>query len=723
MPDIESKVGRTFMPDSKARSLCYTNNGNGIFRQTAFPVSNCAKTAFAETSSPRLCSAGVLAGTTSDPPHTRTDTMRLESLFIILPAAAALIAAVLSALITALVCRNRHQADTAELARRHQAEQAESESRCAALEENRAHLETLCNRLTAEQRRSEEELSAQIRLSDGLRGRLNTAENELAAANVHARRLSELQDELAAERSTANELHGQIRELDSRRAALETQVRHLAVQAEESGRLKTESAALQKELADARVQNERLATQAEESSALKNSYAAELGRLKTDCAALQKELADARVQNERLATQAEESSALKNSYAAELGRLKTESAALQKELADARVQNRHLATRIEQEQQAQQEKLALLDEARDALGSRFQNLANQILEEKSRRFSEQNREQLDILLNPLSEKLGGFSQLVQNTYEKEAKERLTLENELKRLQQLNSRLHEDAAALTRALTGSRNKTQGNWGEMILESVLEHSGLQKGREYAVQAASVQTQDDGSTRRLQPDVLVNLPDGKQIVIDSKVSLTDYVRYTQAQSDDEARAHLAAHVQSVRRHIAQLAEKKYSDIDGLKTLDFVFMFIPVEPAYLLALQQDGSLFQECFDKRIMPAGPSTLLATLRTVANIWRNEQQNRNALAIAEEGGRLYDKFAGFVETLQSVGKNIEQAQTAYHKALGQLKDGRGNLITRAQKLHKLGVKAGKQIDRNLLEEAEENETAALIAADKTEETEE
>lgn len=607
--------------------------------------------------------------------------MRLESLFIILSAAAALIAAVLSAIITALVCRNRHQADTAELARRHQAEQAESESRCAALEENRAHLETLCNRLTAEQRRSEEELSAQIRLSDGLRGRLNTAENELAAANVHARRLSELQDELTAELSTANELHGQIRELDSRRAALETQVRHLAVQADELGRLKTESAALQKELADARVQNERLATQAEESSALKNSYAAELGRLKTDCAALQKEL------------------------------------------ADARVQNRHLATRIEQEQQAQQEKLALLDEARDALGSRFQNLANQILEEKSRRFSEQNREQLGILLNPLSEKLGGFSQLVQNTYEKEAKERLTLENELKRLQQLNSRLHEDAAALTRALTGSRNKTQGNWGEMILESVLEHSGLAKGREYTVQAASVQTQDDGSTRRLQPDVLVNLPDGKQIIIDSKVSLTAYVRYTQSQSEDEARTHLAEHVQSVRRHVAELSAKQYSDIDGLTTLDFVFMFIPVEPAYLLALQQDGSLFQECFDKRIMLAGPSTLLATLRTVANIWRNEQQNRNALAIAEEGGRLYDKFAGFVETLQSVGKNIEQAQTAYHKALGQLKDGRGNLITRAQKLHKLGVKAGKQIDRNLLEEAGENETAALIAADKTEDTQE
>ena len=311
---------------------------------------------------------------------------------------------------------------------------------------------------------------------------------------------------------------------------------------------------------------------------------------------------------------------------------------------------------------------------------------------------------------------------MQNTYEKEAKERHTLENELKRLQQLNSRLHEDAAALTRALTGSRNKTQGNWGEMILESVLEHSGLAKGREYTVQAAAVQTQEDGSTRRLQPDVLVNLPDGKQIIIDSKVSLTAYVRYTQAQSEDEARTHLAEHVQSVRRHVAELSAKQYSEIDGLTTLDFVFMFIPVEPAYLLALQQDGSLFQECFDKRIMLAGPSTLLATLRTVANIWRNEQQNRNALAIAEEGGRLYDKFAGFVETLQSVGKNIEQAQTAYHKAFNQLKDGRGNLIGRAQKLHKLGLKTGKQIDSKLLEEAEENETA-LIAADKAEDTQE
>ncbi|MGF6147374.1 DNA recombination protein rmuC [Kingella potus] len=547
--------------------------------------------------------------------------------------AAVLIAAALAALITRLVCQNSHQTRAAERERLHQSELAEAAYRLTALEERHA-------RLMADHRRAEENLAAQTARSDGLGGRLNAAETELAAAKVHVRRLPSLQAELDQARAEAARLHDRIGELGNQAAAAESQIRHLAAQTEETGRLKTAFSDLQQQLADSRVQNERLATQ------------------------------------------------------------------------------------IATERQAHEEKLALLDEARDALGSRFQHLANQILEEKSRRFSEQNREQLGLLLNPLNEKLGGFSQLVQATYEKEAKERLTLENELKRLQQLNSRLHDDAAALTRALTGSRSKSQGDWGEMILESVLEHSGLQKGREYTVQAASVQTQDDGSTRRLRPDVLVNLPDGKQIVIDSKVSLTGYVRHTQAQSEEEARAALADHIQSVRRHVAELAAKKYSEIDGLDTLDFVFMFIPVEPAYLLALQHDGSLFQECFDKRIMLAGPSTLLATLRTVANIWRNEQQNRNALAIAEEGGRLYDKFAGFVESLQSVGKNLEQAQTAYQKAFGQLKDGRGNLIGRAQKLHRLGVKAGKQIDRKLAEEAAENEeTAALIAAGKTEEAEE
>ena len=406
---------------------------------------------------------------------------------------------------------------------------------------------------------------------------------------------------------------------------------------------------------------------------------------------------------------------------AEAGRLKQDYADLQQAAQTLQVNNERLHTRLEQERLAADEKLKLLTEARQSLGEQFQNLANTILEEKSRRFTEQNREHLGRLLNPLNERISGFAQLVQNTYEKEAKERLTLENELKRLQQLNNRLHDDANALTDALTGSRNKTQGNWGEMILESVLEHSGLQRGREYIIQASGTQTQEDGHTRRLQPDVLINLPDDKQIIIDSKVSLTAYVRYTRAENEHEARQALAAHVQSVRQHIKELAEKKYSDIDGLKTLDFVFMFIPVEPAYLAALQQEPGLFQECFDKRIMLAGPGTLLATLRTVANIWRTEQQNRNALAIADEGGRLYDKFVGFVDTLQKVGRNIDQAQTAYQQAFNQLKSGHGNLVNRAHKLHLLGLKTAKQLDRQLTEEAAEAEaeTSSLPAPESGE----
>ena len=403
----------------------------------------------------------------------------------------------------------------------------------------------------------------------------------------------------------------------------------------------------------------------------------------------------------------------------ESGRLKTDYETLQQSFADLQVRNERLATQIEQERRAQQEKIELLTEARTSLSDQFQNLANNILEEKSKKFNEHNTESINRLLTPLNERMGQFSQLVQNTYEKEAKERLTLENELKRLQSLNTQLHTDAQALTQALTGSQNKTQGNWGEMILETVLENSGLTKGREYIVQASGSRTEEDGSTRRLQPDVLVNLPDNKQIIIDSKVSLTAYVRYTQAADAAEAGQALAAHVASIRAHIKSLSLKQYSDIEGVNTLDFVFMFIPVEPAYLLALQHDNTLFQECFDKRIMLVGPSTLLATLRTVANIWRNEQQNQNALAIAEEGGRLYDKFVGFVSTLESVGKNIEQAQSQYQAAYKQLSEGRGNLVNRAEKLRKLGVKAGKQLDRQLAEQAQENALTPPEAATSSE----
>ena len=397
----------------------------------------------------------------------------------------------------------------------------------------------------------------------------------------------------------------------------------------------------------------------------------------------------------------------------EAGRLKQDYAELQENAHNLHVRNERLHIQLEQERLAADEKLKLLAEARQSLGDQFQNLANTILEEKSRRFTEQNHDHLQQLLNPLNERIHGFSELVQQTYEKEAKERLTIENELKRLQTLNTQLHHDAKALTTALTGTQNKTQGNWGEMILESVLENSGLQKGREYIVQASSVRHEADGTQRRLQPDVLINLPDNKQIVIDSKVSLTAYVRYTQS-TGAEAERELANHVASIRAHIKSLAAKDYTDLEGVKTLDFVFMFVPVEPAYLLALQHDPNLFQECFDKRIMLTGPSTLLATLRTVANIWRNEQQNQNALAIAEAGSKLYDKFVGFVESMDGINKALGQAQSQFQTAYGRLVSGRGNLISSTEKLRKLGIKAGKQLQRDLVEKAvSENEDQAAL----------
>jgi DNA recombination protein RmuC len=389
---------------------------------------------------------------------------------------------------------------------------------------------------------------------------------------------------------------------------------------------------------------------------------------------------------------------------------------VQEELNHARVENSRLATQLQHEREAYEEKLALLNEARTSLSDQFKSLANDILEEKSKRFSEQNQASLSQLLNPLHERMQGFSQLVQNTYEKEAKERTTLETELKHLQQLNAQLHSDAKALTDALSGTQNKSQGNWGEMILEKVLENSGLHKGREYVLQASSTIIDEFGHKRRLQPDVLINLPENKQIVIDAKTSLTAYIRYTQATDASSADKALAAHIQSVRQHIKELSTKCYDEIDGLNTLDFVFMFIPVEPAYLLALQQDNHLFDDCFQKRIMLVGPSTLLATLRTIAHIWRSEQQNQNALTIAKEGGKLYDKFVGFVSTLEGVGKNLDQAQGQFQKAMGQLVNGRGNLVSKANKLRKLGVQSGKSLPEHYQCSEEDEEELPLVTTD-------
>ena len=536
--------------------------------------------------------------------------------------------------------------------------------------------------------------------------------------------------DLAQSRHTVQELQDELQETGNRFAAAEKQIAYLQDCEAEAEALKHECAKWQQSAQNLQINNERLNTQLVQEQALsadKNTLLqqqeTEKGRLKQEYDTLLEQNHALQVQNERLSTQLTQEKAniddknrLLQQQEAEKGRLKQEYAALLEQNHALQVQNERLNTQSEKDRQAAEEKLALLADARKNLSDQFQNLANTILEEKSRRFTEQNHDHLQQLLNPLNERIHGFSELVQQTYEKEAKERLTIENELKRLQSLNTQLHHDAKALTTALTGTQNKTQGNWGEMILESVLENSGLQKGREYIVQASSVRHEADGTQRRLQPDVLINLPDNKQIVIDSKVSLTAYVRYTQS-TGAEAERELANHVASIRAHIKSLAAKDYTDLEGVKTLDFVFMFVPVEPAYLLALQHDPNLFQECFDKRIMLTGPSTLLATLRTVANIWRNEQQNQNALAIAEAGSKLYDKFVGFVESMDGINKALGQAQSQFQTAYSRLVYGRGNLISSTEKLRKLGIKAGKQLQRDLVEKAmsETEDHAALPTA--------
>ena len=552
---------------------------------------------------------------------------------------------------------------------------------------------------------------------------------------AEARRLHEFAEQvqaqttadLAQSRHTVQELQDELQETGNRFAAAEKQIAYLQDCEAEAEALKHECAKWQQSAQNLQINNERLNTQLVQEQALsadKNTLLqqqeTEKGRLKQDYDTLLEQNHALQVQNERLSTQLtqekaniDDKNSLLQQQEAEKGRLKQEYAALLEQNHALQVQNERLNTQSEKDRQAAEEKLALLADARKNLSDQFQNLANTILEEKSRRFTEQNHDHLQQLLNPLNERIHGFSELVQQTYEKEAKERLTIENELKRLQTLNTQLHHDAKALTTALTGTQNKTQGNWGEMILESVLENSGLQKGREYIVQASSVRHEADGTQRRLQPDVLINLPDNKQIVIDSKVSLTAYVRYTQS-TGAEAERELANHVASIRAHIKSLAAKDYTDLEGVKTLDFVFMFVPVEPAYLLALQHDPNLFQECFDKRIMLTGPSTLLATLRTVANIWRNEQQNQNALAIAEAGSKLYDKFVGFVESMDGINKALGQAQSQFQTAYSRLVSGRGNLISSTEKLRKLGIKAGKQLQRDLVEKAvsETEDHAAL-----------
>jgi DNA recombination protein RmuC len=358
-----------------------------------------------------------------------------------------------------------------------------------------------------------------------------------------------------------------------------------------------------------------------------------------------------------------------------------------------------LDTRLEDERKNGEEKLILLQEARDQLKLEFQNVANKIFEDKSQKFTAQNKENIEGVLKPMREQLVDFKKKVEDVYDKESKDRVSLLTEIIHLKSLNERISEDAINLTNALKG-QSKTRGSWGEMILERVLEESGLHKGREYEVQV--MYASEEGQRRH--PDVIVHLPEGKDIVIDSKVSLTAYEKYCSADTDEKREKRLKEHLISIRTHIKDLSEKRYEELEGITTLDFVLMFLPIEGAFWTAIESEQGLFNEAFNKNIMLVSPSTLLATLRIINNIWRYEDQNKNAMIIAKKAGDLYGKFVGFVEALEDVGQKIGKAQESYKTARDRLSKGKGNLVRRTEELKQLGVKAQKELPAELIAQA-------------------
>ncbi|ACE82869.1 DNA recombination protein RmuC [Cellvibrio japonicus] len=358
-----------------------------------------------------------------------------------------------------------------------------------------------------------------------------------------------------------------------------------------------------------------------------------------------------------------------------------------------------LVSRTEQERRNFAEQLALLQSARTDLTREFENLAGKIFEAKQQQFQHNSKSLLDTTLDPLRSQLTEFRKKVEDVYEKESAERNRLAGQVLELQKQAQKIGEDAISLAQALKGN-SKTQGNWGEVVLERLLEESGLQKGREYDAQVNFTAT--DGSRR--MPDVIVHLPEQKDIVIDAKCSLSDYEKYCSTEDESSRKQYLAAHIQSLRNHIKQLSIKDYEKIDGIKSLDFVFIFIPIEAAFMLALQEDPGLYREAYDRHIILVSPTTLLATLRTVENIWRYEKQNKNAERIAREAGALHDQFVLMLDALDSVGNQLHKTQEAYAKARERLASGRGNLIKRVDDIRRLGAKTKKVISGTVLEEA-------------------
>ncbi len=397
----------------------------------------------------------------------------------------------------------------------------------------------------------------------------------------------------------------------------------------------------------------------------------------------------------------------------QLGKQQEENSLLKAEVKQLQVQlstSKENAVELSKENKYLKEMLDKQKSEAEDIGKKFTNefklLADSILEDKSKRFTEMNQTNIEQLLKPLGENIQTFQKKVEEVYDRESKERFSLGKEVERLVVLNQKISEEANNLTNALKGQVKQQQGNWGEMILESILEKSGLVKDREYFVQ----ESYKDDEGKRFQPDVIVQYPDNRKVVIDSKVSLVAYERYCSSTNPDEQQKELASHIRSIRNHIDILSSKRYQDLVG--SLDFVTMFLPVEPAFILAMQADPDIWNYAYAHGVLLLSPTNLIAALRLIHNLWQREYQNRHALEIADRGGQLYDKFVGFVENLTAVGDNIARSQKSYEQAMGQLSVGRGNLVSQAQKLKDLGAKAKKSLPDTLLEDDNDNNQPEL-----------
>ena len=372
---------------------------------------------------------------------------------------------------------------------------------------------------------------------------------------------------------------------------------------------------------------------------------------------------------------------------------------LQQHYLEAKTQIAEIESRTAEQLKHAEEKLNLLKDAELRLINQFEQLAGRIFDERNKQFTEHNQTSLDHIVKPLREQLGEFKQRIETVYDNENKDRISLREEIVSLRRDTAQMNQDALNLTRALKGDK-KTQGNWGEMILETVLEKSGLRKGIEYETQGAF----RDENNRLFKPDVIVRLPEDKDIIIDSKVSLVAYEQYCSSDDEDERIGALKQHTEAVRTHIKTLSEKDYSGLKGIRSLDFVLLFMPIEAAFIAAFQADERLFSDAFEHKIIVVTPTTLLATLRTIENIWRYERQNENARAIADKAGIVYDKIRGFVEDLEKLGKQLSTVHTTYDGVMNKLTSGNGNLIRQASSFVDLGVKVKKTLPKSITEQA-------------------